>query len=70
MDLDVRKITWWQRSLVKVLRNGPIPKHIGFIMDGNRRFARNANMVTIQGHEMGERLGKIKIPRAVLKDPI
>lgn len=54
MDLDVQKITWWQKSLVNVLKMGPIPKHIGFIMDGNRRFARNANVVTIKGHEMGE----------------
>lgn len=52
--MDLNKITWWQRSFVRILQMGPIPKHIGFIMDGNRRFARNANMLTIKGHEMGE----------------
>ncbi|GBB85669.1 hypothetical protein RclHR1_12150004 [Rhizophagus clarus] len=39
--------------LIKILRYGKIPRHIGFIMDGNRRFARKINVQTTEGHYMG-----------------
>jgi ditrans,polycis-polyprenyl diphosphate synthase len=39
--------------LIKILRHGPIPQHIGIIMDGNRRFARKINVQTTEGHYMG-----------------
>ena len=39
--------------MIKILRYGPIPQHIGFIMDGNRRFARKINVQTAEGHYMG-----------------
>lgn len=39
--------------LIKILRYGKIPQHIGFIMDGNRRFARKINVQTTEGHYMG-----------------
>lgn len=29
------------------------PKHIGFILDGNRRWARNNNLPTLEGHRRG-----------------
>ncbi len=29
------------------------PKHIGFILDGNRRWARNNNLPTFEGHRRG-----------------
>ncbi|KAG9293280.1 hypothetical protein G9A89_010651 [Geosiphon pyriformis] len=32
---------------------GPIPKHIGFVMDGNRRFAKKLQVETGEGHYMG-----------------
>ncbi|KAJ1816172.1 cis-prenyltransferase [Coemansia sp. RSA 2675] len=39
---------------VHVLRQGPIPQHVGFIMDGNRRFAKKAHMETpSSGHMAG-----------------
>ena len=37
----------------KVLQYGPIPKHIAFIMDGNRRFANSLNKTSTAGHEYG-----------------
>lgn len=54
MDLVDGKLPWWQRSVVKILKMGEIPKHIGYIMDGNRRYARSSNIATIQGHEKGK----------------
>ena len=35
-----------------------IPKHIGFIMDGNRRWAAERNLPTLQGHLAGYELVK------------
>ncbi|RIA93268.1 Uncharacterized protein C4D7.04c [Glomus cerebriforme] len=39
--------------LIKILKHGTIPQHIGIIMDGNRRFARKINVQTTEGHYMG-----------------
>lgn len=36
-----------------VLRTGPVPEHIGFVMDGNRRFARAHQMELKEGHSAG-----------------
>jgi hypothetical protein len=41
------------RALLAVLRAGPVPQHVAFIMDGNRRYARNKGMKVIQGHVDG-----------------
>ncbi|KAF8870962.1 Decaprenyl diphosphate synthase-like protein [Gymnopilus junonius] len=38
---------------LQVLASGPIPKHIAFILDGNRRYARKNNMPVPQGHSEG-----------------
>lgn len=43
----------------RVLKQGPIPHHVAFIMDGNRRFAREQNINRSHGHLKGfERLAK------------
>ncbi|TYJ43960.1 hypothetical protein E1A91_A03G189100v1 [Gossypium mustelinum] len=34
-----------------VLSVGPIPSHIGFVMDGNRRYARQNKLKQVAGHE-------------------
>ena len=40
-------------GLTKVLAAGPVPQHIAFIMDGNRRYARERNMAIKEGHANG-----------------
>ncbi|KAH9968857.1 Decaprenyl diphosphate synthase-like protein [Russula dissimulans] len=42
-----------RRALFGVLRAGPIPQHVAFIMDGNRRYARTNGIKLIQGHVDG-----------------
>ncbi|CAN0865234.1 Dehydrodolichyl diphosphate synthase 6 [Linum grandiflorum] len=39
--------------LFKVLRIGPIPTHLSFIMDGNRRYAKKKNLGEGDGHRAG-----------------
>jgi ditrans,polycis-polyprenyl diphosphate synthase len=39
--------------LLGALRQGPIPQHIAFVMDGNRRFAKSHGIETIEGHHLG-----------------
>jgi ditrans,polycis-polyprenyl diphosphate synthase len=45
--------TWSQKFVGDVLKNGPIPKHVAIIMDGNRRYAKNRNIEKIEGHKSG-----------------
>lgn len=47
------KRTWSQRIMGNVLKNGPIPKHVAIIMDGNRRYAKNKRIDKIEGHKSG-----------------
>lgn len=42
------------RNLVALLMSGqPVPQHVAFIMDGNRRFADQLNIKRIDGHKQG-----------------
>ncbi|MCJ1391086.1 cis-prenyltransferase [Xylographa bjoerkii] len=46
--------------LIGALRQGPVPQHVAFVMDGNRRFARNHMIETVEGHNLGfEALARI-----------
>ncbi|KAI9800660.1 MAG: hypothetical protein M1825_003982 [Sarcosagium campestre] len=46
--------------LVGALRQGPVPKHVAFVMDGNRRFARSHQIEVVEGHNLGsEALARI-----------
>ena len=46
--------------LIGSLKCGPIPEHVAFVMDGNRRWARQSKVETIEGHNMGfEALARI-----------
>ncbi|KAM5534091.1 hypothetical protein V8D89_012272 [Ganoderma adspersum] len=40
-------------ALVSVLSAGPIPKHVAFILDGNRRYARSKHRQIREGHYEG-----------------
>ena len=39
--------------LLAALRTGPLPKHVAFIMDGNRRFAKHKKIPVEGGHSVG-----------------
>lgn len=57
-------VAWTIRQLREILigslKQGPIPQHVAFVMDGNRRFARNHHIETVEGHNMGfESLARI-----------
>ncbi|PAV75855.1 hypothetical protein WR25_14116 isoform D [Diploscapter pachys] len=59
---EIRKgFEWWHIPLQKIITSGQIPRHVAFIMDGNRRFARKTDLESIQrGHEKGcEQMFKI-----------
>jgi len=46
--------------LIGALKQGPVPQHVAFEMDGNRRYARSRRMETVEGHHRGfEALAKI-----------
>ncbi|CAI9265381.1 unnamed protein product [Lactuca saligna] len=42
-----------RRFLFRVISSGPIPEHIAFIMDGNRRFAKKWKLEEGAGHKAG-----------------
>ncbi len=45
----------YERRLEKEVRTEPVPKHIGIIMDGNRRYANEYLDADIgEGHRLGE----------------
>lgn len=61
MSSSDSSLSWFKetkRSLVesaciRLLKCGPVPRHVAFIMDGNRRYARKARLETIDGHKEG-----------------
>lgn len=42
-----------ERLVVRALAAGPLPSHVAFIMDGNRRWSRHAGLQVREGHQMG-----------------
>nr|KYP40345.1 Dehydrodolichyl diphosphate synthase 6 [Cajanus cajan] len=42
-----------RRCIFAILSVGPVPNHIAFIMDGNRRYAKKRNMKEGDGHKAG-----------------
>ncbi|KAJ7063599.1 Decaprenyl diphosphate synthase-like protein [Mycena amicta] len=51
--LQAKVIQRAERLLLLVLAAGPIPKHVAFVMDGNRRYARMNHKAIAQGHSDG-----------------
>lgn len=51
--LRENSMTWTQRFCAQVLTYGEIPKHVAFIMDGNRRYAKKKNVDKQEGHMRG-----------------
>ena len=52
--MAVRAIAAFRRMLARILQAGPIPRHVAFIMDGNRRFADRALSGNVaSGHTKG-----------------
>ncbi|XP_055375278.1 dehydrodolichyl diphosphate synthase complex subunit DHDDS [Condylostylus longicornis] len=47
------KYRWYETLAMNILKMGPLPKHIAFIMDGNRRFAKHSQIQKIDGHSKG-----------------
>ena len=48
--------------LIGALRQGPIPKHVAFVMDGNRRYAKTHRIETVEGHNLGfEALARVRL---------
>ncbi|KFA66139.1 hypothetical protein S40285_03390 [Stachybotrys chlorohalonatus IBT 40285] len=39
--------------LIGALMQGPVPQHVAFEMDGNRRYAKSHRMETVEGHHRG-----------------
>lgn len=46
-------LNWFQLVCVNVIKAGNVPRHIAFIMDGNRRYAKKNNVLKAEGHTKG-----------------
>lgn len=45
---------WYERGLERQVRRGAIPRHVGVLPDGNRRFARESRLASsAEGHRHG-----------------
>ncbi|MFQ5881807.1 MAG: polyprenyl diphosphate synthase [Candidatus Methylomirabilales bacterium] len=44
----------YERRLLREVQRGPLPRHIGLILDGNRRYARELGLTDpLEGHRLG-----------------
>lgn len=54
------RYSWLESFLLRILRTGLLPKHVAFIMDGNRRYAKINQIEKIEGHAQGfEKLSQV-----------
>lgn len=47
------ELSLWERFCANIIKVGPVPKHIAFIMDGNRRYAKKCQVERQEGHTQG-----------------
>jgi len=43
----------YEKRLLQQVKAGPLPRHVAIIMDGNRRWAQEVGLASLQGHEKG-----------------
>ncbi len=44
----------YEKKLLKIVKEGKVPRHVGIIMDGNRRYAKELEMRPSEGHLEGK----------------
>jgi short-chain Z-isoprenyl diphosphate synthase len=44
---------FYEQRLLREVARGPIPRHLGLIQDGHRRYAREAGLSTLKGYRLG-----------------
>lgn len=44
---------YYERKLLREVKKGRMPEHLGLILDGNRRWAMEAGLTSEKGHEYG-----------------
>ena len=50
-----------RKFAISALQCGPVPQHVGFIMDGNRRYGRKVHVGNGKGYYLGyETLEEVK----------
>lgn len=42
-----------KKTFASIYQTGPVPRHVAFVMDGNRRYAKNKKMEVKEGHNAG-----------------
>ncbi|KAK7694043.1 hypothetical protein QCA50_003619 [Cerrena zonata] len=56
-DFVYRSANWTSKKAqsiaIQILASGPVPRHVGFVMDGNRRYARMHHQEVKAGHAEG-----------------
>lgn len=50
-----RTLSWYERVVLWLFSLGPVPRSIGIIPDGNRRYARKTGATVDEGHAAGAR---------------
>jgi short-chain Z-isoprenyl diphosphate synthase len=54
LRVALKPLYWWyEKRLEAEVRQGHVPRHLGLILDGNRRFARELGLQGHEGHEFG-----------------
>ena len=44
---------FWERQFLDTFAAGPLPSHLGIVLDGNRRWARQRGKTSLDGYDKG-----------------